>query len=141
MALTDEEKAKRKAAQKARDAAWRARRKLRDAREAELRRGEYERLGMLVVEAREEETARIADLYAWERAWAAELDALRAQHQILRQRQEAAIAERRQTTSTLCAQRNAEEERLRRQIETEFPDLRGDARWSATCWTPLVSSE
>jgi len=140
VALSPEQKATNKAIAKEKRRQWAERRDARRAREAALLSTLQEEQ-LAVTAARDAEV--VGDLH--QRAL---LDAQAAERLVLACRhteeQEALATVRqrlRETTTAAWIRLNTAQARVENVLAAEFPDLQGDARYSAACWTPLAKAE
>lgn len=139
MALTAEQKEANKAARKARDKAWRERCKLREAAEkagrAEIETREFmARYAEANGKETEAEQARDTELAAIDR----EIARLRAERDRVADVWREAMAVHRKAASAAWDEKMAADRELERQLNEQFPDLTGGARWSAACWKPIA---
>lgn len=133
MKLTEEEKAVRKEQRKNRDHAWRERVKMRDAREALLLSGEPATLVRIHQEACVALNAAIEAKRARVAYWNEEIAKLRATADADIALLDPGIIAARNSRDEAAAARLHAVDAVAKQVDAEFPDLVGDARWSATC--------
>lgn len=134
--LTEEEKLANKATLKLKRAAHTARRRAMEAREKELLEERVAPLAAVM-----EETFVVFDeaLNArneYDTRCRVEAETLRKKHAAERVPYETEVARLAAERTAAADARNAETRRVTKQVEEEFPDLVGHARYSAAGWTP-----
>lgn len=134
MALTPTEKDQRKEARRARDHAWRARKELLKAREKEILAGEPARLKVVMDDAGSKMAQALAERQEYETRCKAELQALLAKHAEGLLPFTAKIEETRKERDLAVSVWSLAEKAARAQVQAEFPDLNGPARWSSASW-------
>lgn len=134
MALTPAEKDQLKEARRARDHIWRARTKLLEAREKELLAGEPARLKVVLDDAYSKMDQALAERRGYEARCKAELQELLAKHAEGLLPFTAKIEETRKECDLAVSAWSLAEEAAKAQAQTEFPDLKGPARWSSASW-------
>jgi len=139
--LTEAEKAANKDALKAKRQAHTARRKLLEAREAELTAEKVTPLQQEADQARAATEAAWMAVQEYDRACAAEVAALQKKHEEGRVPLTEKSSALRLAESEAWGRRNQAQDAVRKQIEVEFPDLKGHARYSAAGWTPPTQGD
>lgn len=135
MALSAEEKERRKAERRTRDAAHRKRRKLRDAAE-QAGLAEIDATGLLerMKAAHKASEMIMENRRAAFRDAARKIDEIRAELAVTEAALDVEYAAFRAVEISLWAEKNAAEKALDARLDHQFPDLVGSAKWSAACW-------
>jgi hypothetical protein len=134
--LTEEEKLARKAALKLKRTAHTARRRTMDARELVLTAERVAPLTTAGTKARALLDEALNARAEYDRRCRVEIETLQQKHAEERAPYETDVSQRATECTAAWSVRNAEEVRVRKQVEEEFPDLVGSARYHVGGWTP-----
>lgn len=137
MALSPEEKERRKIATNARNRAHAARGRERRAVEDAGKKKIEEQFNPAIRECEIKENAILSDRSRELAVIAEEIAALTAKREIISGRFFKQISEARKSADSVYTLRNAAMKELEAQLDKDFPDLTGPALYSAACWKPM----
>ncbi len=140
MALTAAQKETNRLNRNARDRAWRARRKERDALEQAGLAAIEERLAPEIAAANAMADAAERKCNEGIAARRAEIARLEDELQAFTEQARAEWHAAREPVQDLYSQKRAAESKLEKDLDSKFPDLVGAARWSAAMWKAQATS-